>query len=344
MCDTGTTGLPVTTSNDTSTSSGDNSTTTTNESDDSVSTGTNTTTDTATDTDSGADTDTDTDTGGVECVTVTPSGLLRDQGSSPSPDTARFFLEIDDFGVGSDTLDEFRLEFWFGAGDGTHDLGDATNSQYSSCRHCVRLIEDVGPETVEQDFFGGVQYFQSQGSLDVANDPQGGEISVTFEGVQLVEVSFSGITSTPVEDGGCIIVADGTYATPEVPKEWTCTPLAYTDVICDCGCGVADDFCADTMLETCDRCDDVGSCMEGGGACPGLITPDDTTSCDAPAGWTCPEETFADATCHCGCGVLDPDCMDATSASCTACNATGSCAAGGSDCSTIAAADNTSCI
>ena len=50
------------------------------------------------------------------------------------------------------------------------------------------------------------------------------------------------------------------------------------------------------------------------------------TSVCVPAAWTCNDGFFGDGTyCDCGCGVLDPDCMDATKASCDFCDDTDSC-------------------
>jgi hypothetical protein len=44
-----------------------------------------------------------------------------------------------------------------------------------------------------------------------------------------------------------------------------------------------------------------------------------------PPGWTCAVFYYSDAFCDCGCGVLDPDCIDGTVASCDYCGAEGSC-------------------
>ncbi len=282
--------------------------------------------------------------GGEGCVQVTPDAVIRDQGNTPSKGNTRLYLNIGDLGVGDETDDEFRVEFWFAAGAGEHDLGTAVNTQYSSCTHCLRLYEDSGPTTPGQNYFVGRQYLQSEGTMTVADDPQDGDVSVTLEGVRLVEVTFSQITSTPVEDGDCVEIADGTYSTPVPPPGWTCAIPAYTDGLCDCGCGEPDLACADGELNSCGRCDASGSCNEGGGSCPGTIDPADTTACLPPAEWTCMTDTYGDGTCHCGCGALDVDCPDATGAACEACNAEGSCAVGQVDCSTIDDADNSACM
>jgi hypothetical protein len=45
-----------------------------------------------------------------------------------------------------------------------------------------------------------------------------------------------------------------------------------------------------------------------------------------PARWTCPPQNYGAADgCHCGCGVIDLDCVDGTVESCDYCSAPGSC-------------------
>jgi hypothetical protein len=99
--------------------------------------------------------------------------------------------------------------------------------------------------------------------------------------------------------------------------------------------------------DSCDFCNEVGSCDITGNDCPGIIDPADNAQCDTtpPAEWTCAMAAYADGTCDCGCGALDAlDCADATSASCESCNGAGSCAEGGVDCSTISPVDNSTCV
>ena len=144
------------------------------------------------------------------------------------------------------------------------------------------------------------------------------------------------------------------------PVVWTCNPNYYGDASCDCGCGSVDIDCADATNASCDFCGDTGSCSPPPGLnCPAAIDPvnnaiciaippenctngvdddfDGDVDCDdhgcfgvgacpTPAGWTCDAADYADGTiCNCGCGIADPDCADATIASCDECNATGSC-------------------
>jgi hypothetical protein len=64
-----------------------------------------------------------------------------------------------------------------------------------------------------------------------------------------------------------------------------------------------------------------------------------------PAGWTCfPDYYGAADGCDCGCGVVDPDCADATAASCDFCGDVGTCGALGADCSVLDPMNNAACL
>lgn len=46
-------------------------------------------------------------------------------------------------------------------------------------------------------------------------------------------------------------------------SEWTCIASRYADgASCDCGCGILDPDCADSSADSCDTCDEQGSCGE----------------------------------------------------------------------------------
>ena len=90
-----------------------------------------------------------------------------------------------------------------------------------------------------------------------------------------------------------------------VPAEWTCDPSYFGTLDgCDCGCGVFDPDCGENGQEllNCgagEICDATGQCVAGEGG--------------IPATWTCPAAYYGtDDGCHCGCGVLDPDCTGST--------------------------------
>lgn len=123
------------------------------------------------------------------------------------------------------------------------------------------------------------------------------------------------------------------------PEGWTCSTFQYADGYCDCGCGALDIDCSDASIESCEAC---GNCGTG---CPGRVDPLDPTQClPVPEDWTCDSFTYADGySCECGCGVVDPDCADATSASCQYCPAySGSCST--SYCEDIVPEDNSRCL
>ncbi len=110
---------------------------------------------------------------------------------------------------------------------------------------------------------------------------------------------------------------DTTKCTPP-PPGWTCSVSAYLDgVSCDCGCGIHDPDCESDEVEACDVCDLNGSCA--GGDCPSAIASSDNSSCEVPEGWICEVDDYADGWCHCGCGVLDPDCASADRVYCQVC-------------------------
>jgi hypothetical protein len=123
------------------------------------------------------------------------------------------------------------------------------------------------------------------------------------------------------------------------PAGWTCTPATYADGHqCECGCGIPDPDCADGTLASCDDCLAQGSCASG--LCPSSILADDNAHCGIPARWICPASSWGDGVCDCGCGVLDPDCPDASAASCQNCDQS-SCSPFA--CTTIQPADNAHC-
>lgn len=151
--------------------------------------------------------------------------------------------------------------------------------------------------------------------------------------------------------------ADATAASCEHCE--SCSPLAED-------CAVLVDPADNTMCGT-GRCGNM--MLEGGEACDGdaSLPPDfdcvalgfqaGTVACNAdctnvdlsmctggPEGWTCEPSYFdADDGCDCGCGVVDPDCADMTSASCEYCENIGSCVAWNGDCSMVDAANNAAC-
>jgi len=108
-----------------------------------------------------------------------------------------------------------------------------------------------------------------------------------------------------------------------------CSNTDPTDNATCIGCG---NGIVDAPLEQCDDANDA----PGDGCANCRLT--------VPYAWTCsPGYYNANDGCDCGCGALDPDCADASVASCDYCTDSGSCGAGicpGS----IAAGDNSTCM
>jgi hypothetical protein len=123
------------------------------------------------------------------------------------------------------------------------------------------------------------------------------------------------------------------------PEGWLCPSYAYADgYYCDCGCGVEDLDCRTNDIDQCERCNQCG------GGCPGRVDPNDTTGCvEPPSTWTCDDAYYGDGySCTCGCGALDPDCADATVASCHHCpEYAGSCSE--QYCADVNPVDNSRC-
>jgi hypothetical protein len=129
-----------------------------------------------------------------------------------------------------------------------------------------------------------------------------------------------------------------TLACEGTPTAWTCDPSQFNGGAgngCDCDCGMLDPDCELSPAEPDQGCVGNEICNDSSGAC-------------VPAGWTCDIDYFASgipADCDCGCGVVDPDCADATKASCNYCDDIGSCAESAIDCASapINATNNAVC-
>jgi uncharacterized protein len=126
--------------------------------------------------------------------------------------------------------------------------------------------------------------------------------------------------ATP-KPAGCPDAMDGgggSHAPPK-PSRWTCSPEAWGDGVCHCGCGVLDWDCQEWTVEECEVCNDPTSCSSQ--ECPGLIDPALVTRCTVPQDWGCDTRQYADGNvCDCGCGALDPDCSDSSAESCDVCD------------------------
>jgi hypothetical protein len=259
--------------------------------------------------------------GGSGCIAITPDGFAVDQANGNAAAYVSTFTPNVD-GVEDDFV---NLELYgdpLNGGDlGTFDLTMGDDANYATCARCFRAFVDF--EGANPRFF-----FQSAGTLEVTGSaPLDGALDATVTGLTLIEVTIDPDTfvSTPVPGGACLEIATADINT--VPAGWTCDPALYNSGMateCNCGCGVVDPDCADDTSASCDSCNDMGSCDEAGSDCS-QIDATDNSGCAAPAGWTCDPDYYSDTLCDCGCGVLDPACADATSASCDYCDDPGSC-------------------
>ncbi|MBC8070776.1 MAG: hypothetical protein IAG13_20790 [Deltaproteobacteria bacterium] len=102
--------------------------------------------------------------------------------------------------------------------------------------------------------------------------------------------------------------------------------------------------------EECESADLAGQDCVGLGFTGGVLACSDTCAfdtgaCTVPGEWTCNPGFFADSACDCGCGIVDPDCADASVDVCVFCNDEGSCDEDGSMCpGDIDPIDNAHCI
>ncbi len=131
-----------------------------------------------------------------------------------------------------------------------------------------------------------------------------------------------------------------------VPGAWTCDPGLFNEPfpgeVCDCECGAPDPDCQvpGAPVYGCqpfEFCDAGGSCAAPPEVCDDFFDNDgdgDTDCADSDcagfpscvAGWTCAPSWFGTGDgCDCGCGLVDPDCADATAGSCQFCGLPGSC-------------------
>jgi hypothetical protein len=142
---------------------------------------------------------------------------------------------------------------------------------------------------------------------------------------------------------GTIDPDDNTVCTGP-PPHWTCAEGAYKDgTSCDCGCGSRDPDCETEEIESCDRCNVLGSCSDE--PCPGKINVYQTQSCvtpPIPPEWTCSQWAYGDAEglCDCGCGAKDLNCPSLDAEDCRRCPDYG---CSEPNCSDIAPSDNAHC-
>ncbi|HEX6766390.1 MAG TPA: hypothetical protein VF103_12950, partial [Polyangiaceae bacterium] len=219
------------------------------------------------------------------------------------------------------------------------DLGCPGRIDPSDNASCV----SVGDWTCSDFYFGDGVCDCGCGAVDT--DCDSAEASscenCPLSGCSLLEFACPG-SIDPSDNAHCV----------QAPEGFLCAPALFGDGACDCGCGVLDSDCRDALPESCEECPGGlrGGCnLDAEELCPGSIDPLDATKCgEAPPEWTCAPAFYGggDEVCDCGCGVVDPDCADASVRSCTICHdmLDGGCNADGLDCpGSIAPSDNATC-
>lgn len=163
---------------------------------------------------------------------------------------------------------------------GTFPLGTGPDASYGSCAHCVMALYGTTFEHA---------YFADAGSITFDRDPFDRHLTMSMEGVRLIEVTFEGddLHTVPVPGGGCIELAPYAIDQSFPPPEWECDPAAWDDgERCDCRCGPIDEDCLDPTLPV-TRCMPAQECIGGftGGFYAEGICVD---RCDREAGTACP--------------------------------------------------------
>ena len=210
--------------------------------------------------------------------------------------------------LGADAKDIFELRQRKAQGEWPSGQASLLPS-FSHCDTCITLRVDVDADTgLPRQVF-----FQQTGWVDYGSTHSPGSAG-TIADVTLVEVELEGDAATPVPDGACVHIQEASF-TSAVPAAWTCAPEQWgTHDGCDCGCGDSDPDCSVQPDEPLVGCPNEDDRCSGSGVC-------------VPAAFRCSSLLYQDgAYCDCGCGVVDPDCADATLASCDYCDLASSCA------------------
>jgi hypothetical protein len=214
--------------------------------------------------------------------------------------------------LGGAAKDIFSLQvkYPYSGAMGVVDL--AKEAKFSACTTCLYALEDCDDATGTC----GKYYFQASGKFDYGASTVPKIVGAATD-VTLVESTFDDTSGEfiPVPQGGCLHVAKIPFNI-QAPKGWTCAADKWFGGAgngCDCNCGAGDWDCFAKPAEALKGCAATDIACGGGGTC-------------VPAAWKCSPLAFGNSDgCECGCGAKDPDCADATKASCDFCDAQGSC-------------------
>ncbi len=158
---------------------------------------------------------------------------------------------------------------------GTYDLAAPGDDNYQTCSRCIMMRGDLLT-------MNGKAYFQKSGSITIeaSSDTVNGTLNATVTDLTLIEVEVDpDFYTTPVANGECFHIASITAAAtpPVLPGAWLCPADTYADGDCNCGCGAPDSDCIDASIDSCDICNDMGSCSATD--CPGTVNVTDNAVC-----------------------------------------------------------------
>lgn len=165
------------------------------------------TAETGTETDTGAATDSGAkvDAGPVTCKKISVKSLARNPEYGNPADMFSEVSGVPDPGVGDLSLpDQFSIQLYEAEGTtqkpGTYDL--ASETDYSTCEHCVLVYADVEGGAPTKTFMQASGSFE----LSVNPSPTTGAIKGSLKNVKLVEVTIDpdSYVSTEVVGGDCL--------------------------------------------------------------------------------------------------------------------------------------------
>ena len=144
----------------------------------------------------------------IPCTEITLSSLTS------TPETAPVYNgTLTENIAGTDTDDRFQIVFSGNQDAGIFDLATEDNANFSTCKQCVLIYADASSDSES------ATYFQKSGTVtieELVKDYYGGiseQSKGTIENIRLVEVSFEGIISSPVKDGGCFQLSAASWNT-----------------------------------------------------------------------------------------------------------------------------------
>jgi hypothetical protein len=215
-----------------------------------------------------------------------------------------------------------------GAGGLTGGAGGSTNGVGGTGGAAVNCIDNGMCDVVGGEGCGCADCIGAVRCVPSSWDCNPGDYDETSQGVIMPYCDCScGAHDPDCDTAANFLACGGIYRFGQTcvsdvcaaPPSWTaCADSLYDEEgqgvaapSCNCECGAEDPDCAPGDGFPVAGCGANETCHGG--------------ECDVPSGWNCMPLWYFDATCDCGCGILDPACADATLASCSDCDFFGSC-------------------